>query len=108
MEIGPRSNSVQRPFIRNLATVQTSREITMFTRRKFLGTTLGAAALASAGCATQPAGRRQIVDAQVHLWKASGPDYPWNPGATPQLPEPMTVERLAPLMDAAGVDRVVI
>ena len=80
----------------------------MFTRRRFLGTTLGAAALASAGCATQAPGKRQIVDAQVHLWKASGPDYPWVPGATPQLPEPFTVERIVPLMDAAGVDRVVI
>jgi len=80
----------------------------MFTRRKFVGTTLGAAALAAAGCATQPAGKRQIVDAQVHLWKANGPDYPWNPGAKPQLPEPMTFERVLPLMDEAGVDRVVV
>ena len=80
----------------------------MFTRRKFVGTTLGAAALAVAGCATQPAGKRQIVDAQVHLWKANGPDYPWNPGAKPQLPEPMTFERVLPLMDEAGVDRVVV
>ena len=80
----------------------------MFTRRRFLGTTLGAAALASAGCATQSGGKRQITDAQVHLWKANGPDYPWIAGATPQLPEPFTVERVVPLMDAAGVDRVVI
>src|SRR5262245_65787921 len=80
----------------------------MLTRRKFLGTTLGAAEVASAGGATQSAGKRQIVDAQVHLWKANGPDYPWNPSATPQLPEPFTVERVVPLMDAAGVDRVVI
>jgi predicted TIM-barrel fold metal-dependent hydrolase len=80
----------------------------MFTRRKFVGTTLGAAALAAAGCATQPAGKRMIVDAQVHLWKASGPDYPWDPGVKPQLPEPMTYERVLPLMDEAGVDRVVV
>src|SRR3954471_695727 len=80
----------------------------MVTRRRFLGTTLGAAALATAGCATQPGGKRQIVDAQVHLWKGNGPDYPWNPGATPQLPEPFTVERVVPLMDEAGVDRIVI
>ena len=81
----------------------------MLTRRKFLGTTIGAGvALATGACATQPAGKRMIVDAQVHLWKANGPDYPWNPGATPQLPEPFTVERLVPLMDAAGVDRVVV
>ena len=81
----------------------------MFTRRKFIGTTLGAGvALATGACATQPAGKRMIVDAQVHVWKANGPDYPWNPGANPQLPEPFTVERVVPLMDEAGVDRVVI
>jgi len=80
----------------------------MFTRRKFIGTTLGAGvALAMGGCATQPAGKRMIVDSQVHLWKASSPDYPWNPGAKPQLPEPFTIERVLPLMDEAGVDRVV-
>ena len=81
----------------------------MFTRRKFIGTTLGAGvALATGGCATQPAGKRMIVDAQVHLWKASSPDYTWNPGAKPQLPEPFTIERALPMMDEAGVDRVVV
>ena len=30
------------------------------------------------------------------------------PGARPQLPEPFTIERALPLMDEAGVDRVVI
>src|SRR5258706_14025025 len=81
----------------------------MFTRRKFLGTTLGAGvALATGACATQPAGKRQIVDAQVHLWKANGPDYPWNPGATPQLPDPFTVERVVPLLDPAGEHGLVI
>ena len=81
----------------------------MLTRRKFLGTTIGAGvALATGACATQPAGKRMIVDAQVHLWKVSGPDYPWNAGAKPQLPEPFTVERVVPLMDEASVDRVVI
>ena len=80
----------------------------MFTRRKFLEATLGTGvALATGACATQPAGKRTIVDAQVHLWKASGPDYPWSTGAKPQLPEPFTVERVLPLMDEAGVDRVV-
>ena len=51
---------------------------------------------------------RTIVDAQVHLWKAESPDWPWVPGRKPQLPEPFTIERLLPLMDEAGVDRVVI
>jgi len=81
----------------------------MYTRRKFIGTTLGAGvALATVGCATQPAGKRMIVDSQVHLWKASSPDYPWNPGAKPQLPEPMTIERVLPMMDEAGIDRLVV
>lgn len=81
----------------------------MLTRRKFLGTTIGAGiALATGACATQSAGKRTIVDAQVHLWKASSPDYPWNPGVKPQLPEPFTIERALPMMDEAGVDRVIV
>src|SRR3974390_1106991 len=50
---------------------------------------------------------RLIVDAQVHLWKAETPDWPWVPGLKPQLPEPMTIERLLPLMIEGGVGRVV-
>ena len=81
----------------------------MFTRRKFIGTTLGAAAaLATAGCATQPAGKRKNVDSQIHLWKADSPDYPWPSGVKPQLPEPFTIERVLPLMDEAGIDRIVV
>lgn len=52
--------------------------------------------------------KRMIVDAQVHLWKAESPDWKWVPGRKPQLPEPFTIERLVPLMDEAGVDRVVV
>jgi predicted TIM-barrel fold metal-dependent hydrolase len=48
------------------------------------------------------------VDSQIHLWKANTPDRPWVAGATPQLPEPFTIERLVPMMNEAGVDRVVI
>jgi predicted TIM-barrel fold metal-dependent hydrolase len=51
---------------------------------------------------------RMIVDAQAHLWKAESPDWPWVPGRKPQLPEPFTIEKLVPMMDEAGVDRVVI
>ena len=54
------------------------------------------------------AAKRLIVDAQVHLWKAESPDWPWVPGLKPQLPEPFTIEKLVPLMDEAGVDRAVI
>src|SRR3974377_1536665 len=52
--------------------------------------------------------RRLIIDSQVHLWKAHTPERPWNPGAVPQLPEPFTHDKLLPMMDEAGVDRVII
>ena len=48
------------------------------------------------------------MDAQVHLWKAASADWPWVPGMKPQMPEPFTIEKLLPLMDTAGVDRVVV
>jgi len=84
----------------------------MLSRRRALNSLLAAgASLLLPGHAqhakAQP-GRRMIVDAQVHLWKSETPDWPWVPGLKPQLPEPMTIERLVPLMDEAGVDRVVV
>ncbi|HEY2231751.1 MAG TPA: amidohydrolase family protein, partial [Xanthobacteraceae bacterium] len=82
----------------------------MLSRRGFLGTTIGASALATQGPrrAAAQADRRMIVDAQVHLWKAESADWKWVPGLAPQLAEPFTIERLVPMMDEAGVDRVVI
>src|SRR5437879_5610552 len=84
----------------------------MLSRRHFLGSALGAsAALAIPGArfaAAQEPRKRLIVDAQVHLWKAATPERPWVPGTRPQLPEPFTIERLVPMMEEAGVDRVVI
>jgi len=83
----------------------------MLSRRSFLNATIGAgAALATHGPqrAAAQANRRMIVDAQVHLWKAESEDWKWVPGVVPQLPEPFTIERLVPMMDEAGVDRVVI
>src|SRR3954447_26450644 len=88
-------------------------------RRHFLnaaataGVALTASSLPTAAQQRAPAEqtsarKRMIVDAQVHLWKAETPDRPWRPGATPQLPEPFTVEKLLPMMNQAGVDRVVI
>jgi predicted TIM-barrel fold metal-dependent hydrolase len=85
----------------------------MLSRRSFLNSTLGVSASlllpaqASHQAAAQPA-RRMIVDAQVHLWKAESPDWQWVPGLKPQLPEPFTIERLVPMMDEAGVNRVVV
>jgi predicted TIM-barrel fold metal-dependent hydrolase len=86
----------------------------MLTRRNFLNGTLGAG-LALAAQRARPVAaqavqvpRRTIVDSQIHMWKASTPERPWVPGTRPQLPEPMTIERVVPMIDAAGVDRVVI
>ena len=82
----------------------------MLTRRKFIGTTLGAGAALAAGVqrrAAAGASKRTIVDAQIHLWKAESDDWKWVPGMKPQLPEPFTIERALPLMDEAGVDRAV-
>ncbi|MGP0089135.1 MAG: amidohydrolase family protein [Xanthobacteraceae bacterium] len=92
----------------------------MLSRRNFLGAsasfTLASRVSRPAAAQTpaaqpgrrQPGRRRMIVDAQVHLWKAETPDWQWVPGMKPQLPEPFTIERLVPLMDEAGVDRVVV
>jgi len=86
----------------------------MLSRRSFLHGTLGAGLALTqssqqmAAQTPQPARRRLIVDAQVHFWKADTPDRPWPPGRVAQLPEPFTPEKLLPLMDEAGVDRVVI
>ena len=86
----------------------------MLSRRKFLnrtlgaGLALGASQAAAQAPAVQPARKRLIVDAQVHLWKAESPDWPWVPGMKPQMPEPFVIEKLVPLMDQAGVDRAVI
>jgi predicted TIM-barrel fold metal-dependent hydrolase len=83
----------------------------MLSRRGFFNAMAGAgAALATQDSrrAAAQVDRRMIVDAQVHLWKAESDDWKWVPGAVPQLPEPFTIERLVPMMDEAGVDRVVI
>lgn len=92
----------------------------MLTRRRLVTSALGVgAALATQGshkvaaqvAAAPPiaaAAPRMIVDSQVHLWKAESEDWKWVPGIAPQLPEPFTIERLVPMMDEAGVDRVVI
>jgi predicted TIM-barrel fold metal-dependent hydrolase len=57
---------------------------------------------------SQPPRKRMIVDAQCHLWMAETADWPWVPGRKAQLPEPFTIDKLVPLMDEAGVDRVVV
>src|SRR5262249_37092985 len=101
---------------RDITTRMTKREgRNMQSRRSFLTGALGAGAglagsqLANAQAPSpQAARKRMIVDAQVHLWKAESPDWQWVPGMKPQMPEPFTIEKLVPLMDGAGVDRVVV
>jgi predicted TIM-barrel fold metal-dependent hydrolase len=60
--------------------------------------------------ATSHKSRKLIIDSQVHIWLAESPDRPWPPGgvARANLSEPFTYDRLLPLMDDAGVDRVII
>ncbi len=83
----------------------------MLTRRTFNTAALAATASMAApqiSGAQTTAHKRLIVDSQVHLWKANTPDRPWPNGAVAQLPEPMTIERLVPLMDEGGVDRTIV
>jgi predicted TIM-barrel fold metal-dependent hydrolase len=83
----------------------------VFTRRRFIGSTLAAGAVtATVAQPALPQGSRKrvIVDAQIHLWKAESEDWKWVPGMKPQLPEPFTVERALPMMNEAAVDRAVI
>ncbi len=80
----------------------------MMSRRQFVTSTLAAGvAMASQETTAQPA-IRTIVDSQVHLWKAESEDWKWVPGMKPQMREPFTIEKLIPLMNRAGVDRVVV
>ena len=81
----------------------------MLSRRRLLSLAATGVALGREGVAPALAEpRRLIVDSQIHLWPANTPERPWVAGAKPQLPEPFTIERVVPMLDEAGVDRVVI
>jgi predicted TIM-barrel fold metal-dependent hydrolase len=84
----------------------------MISRRQVVAATLSAGTgLILPGCnsvGVSSKGKRLIVDSQLHMWTANTPDLPWIPGFTPQLPDLMTTERVIPMMQEAGVDRVVI
>lgn len=46
----------------------------------------------------------KLVDAQIHVWKASTPDRPWpQDGIEPQREKPLEVGEVRELMDHAGV-----
>lgn len=51
---------------------------------------------------------RMIVDAQTDIWLPSTPERPWLPNRVAQMPTPFTIDRLIPIIDEAGVDRVVL
>jgi predicted TIM-barrel fold metal-dependent hydrolase len=80
----------------------------MLSRRQFVTSPLAAGVALASPEATAQSARRALVDAQVHLWKAESADWKWVPGMKPQMPEPFTIEKLVPLMDQAGVNRVVV
>ncbi len=80
----------------------------MLSRRQFVASRVAAGTAAGPSSSTAQSGKRTIVDAQVHLWKAQSDDWKWVPGMKPQMPEPFTIEKLVPLMDEAGVARVVV
>lgn len=83
----------------------------MITRRTLVSSSIALGATAAIGASpglAQAPRKRTIVDAQIHMWKANAPDFPWPQGAKAQLPEPFTWERALPLMDATGIDRAVI
>ncbi len=84
---------------------------TPLTRRRFQSLMLGGALMGIGPQSVQArsaATKRMIVDSQIHIWKPDTVDRPWVKGSNAQLPEPMTVERLLPIMDEAGVDRVIV
>jgi len=82
----------------------------MLSRRRFLvgSLTTGLALATQTPVLAQAPRKRLIVDSQIHMWPANTRERPWVPGTSPQLPEPFTIERVVPLIDEAGVDRVVI
>src|SRR5262245_18914408 len=80
----------------------------MSSRSGFLAGT-ASLVLAAARFKPAPAQMRSLIAAShVHVWPPNQPDRPWVSGAQPQIPEPFTIERVVPMIDEAGVDRVVI
>jgi predicted TIM-barrel fold metal-dependent hydrolase len=49
-----------------------------------------------------------ITDSGVHVWRAAGPDRPWQPGREPHLPTPIGYHDLSAMMAEAGVDRAIL
>jgi predicted TIM-barrel fold metal-dependent hydrolase len=49
-----------------------------------------------------------IIDSGVHVWLPEAPDRPWMPGRTAHLPEPLTYQKFAAMMDDAGVSAAIL
>ena len=49
-----------------------------------------------------------VIDSQVHIWKADHPERPWVPGAKAHLDTPIGYEDLRVMMAEAGVNRAVL
>jgi predicted TIM-barrel fold metal-dependent hydrolase len=49
-----------------------------------------------------------ITDSGLHVWRAEGPDRPWQPGRTAHLDTPIGYEDLNAMMKEAGVDRAIL
>lgn len=74
-------------------------------RRDVLASGLAAAALAGSGAHVRAAGNlpRNMIDAQVHIWKPGGP-----PPSPTGRQEPFSAEQLLAALDSGGVGRAVI
>src|SRR5262245_45938183 len=55
-----------------------------------------------------PEQRMIITDAGLHVWQASTPERPWNPGRVAHLPDPISYENLRGRMKEAGVHRAIL
>jgi predicted TIM-barrel fold metal-dependent hydrolase len=49
-----------------------------------------------------------ITDSGVHIWRAAGPDRPWQPGRKAHLETPIGYRELSAMMAEAGVDRAIL
>jgi len=49
-----------------------------------------------------------ITDSGVHVWRAGGPDRPWQPGRKAHLETPIGYEKLSAMMAQAGGDRAIL
>src|SRR5271154_3510730 len=49
-----------------------------------------------------------VTDSGVHIWRAAGPDRPWQAGRKAHLETPIGYQELSAMMAQAGVDRAIL